>query len=137
MATAAAAPLARSACRRAASVLEPIARGARLARVMLLDRRGDHALLRRARALRAVRSRRTSSTSTRRTAGGSRSSDAPSRDHCGTTVQSTDVLARVIWGAQTELEVVALVARSSRSSIGVPLGLISGYFGGSSTAGSS
>ena len=33
--------------------------------------------------------------------------EAPSRDHLmGTTVQSTDVLSRVIWGARTELKVV-------------------------------
>jgi peptide/nickel transport system permease protein len=44
---------------------------------------------------------------------------APSRDHLmGTTVQSTDVLSRVIWGTRTELKV------------GIPLGLVSGYFGG-------
>ncbi|HKP17763.1 MAG TPA: ABC transporter permease [Gaiellaceae bacterium] len=47
----------------------------------------------------------------------------------GTTVQSTDVLSRVIWGAQTELEVVALALAFSLA-IGVPLGLISGYFAG-------
>ncbi len=34
---------------------------------------------------------------------------APSCAHLfGTTVQSTDVLSRVVWGAQTELEVVVL-----------------------------
>ena len=56
--------------------------------------------------------------------------EAPSRDHLmGTTVQSTDVLARVIYGAQTELEVVFL-ALVFGLSIGVPLGLVSGYFGG-------
>jgi len=55
----------------------------------------------------------------------------PSADHLmGTTVQSTDVLARVIWGAQTELEVVAL-ALIFGLAIGVPLGVISGYFAGS------
>ena len=33
--------------------------------------------------------------------------EAPSRDHLmGTTVQSTDVLSRVIWGTRTELKVV-------------------------------
>jgi peptide/nickel transport system permease protein len=47
----------------------------------------------------------------------------------GTTVQSDDVLARVIWGAQTALEVVLLAVVFS-VAIGVPLGLISGYFGG-------
>jgi len=47
----------------------------------------------------------------------------------GTTVQSTDVLSRVIWGAQTELEVV-LLALVFGLAIGVPLGVISGYFSG-------
>ena len=47
----------------------------------------------------------------------------------GTTVQSTDVLARIVWGAQTELEVVGL-ALAFGLVVGVPLGLISGYFGG-------
>ena len=37
--------------------------------------------------------------------------EAPSRDHLmGTTVQSTDVLSRVIWGTRTELKVVAGLA---------------------------
>jgi len=54
----------------------------------------------------------------------------PSHAHWfGTTVQSTDVLARIIWGAQTELEVVAL-ALVFGLVVGVPLGLFSGYFGG-------
>jgi peptide/nickel transport system permease protein len=54
----------------------------------------------------------------------------PSSEHLmGTTVQSTDVLARVIYGAQTELEVVAL-ALVFGLAIGVPLGVISGYFSG-------
>ncbi|HET7043983.1 MAG TPA: ABC transporter permease [Gaiellaceae bacterium] len=54
----------------------------------------------------------------------------PSDAHLfGTTVQSTDVLARVIWGAQTELKVVAL-ALVFALAVGVPVGLISGYFGG-------
>ena len=53
------------------------------------------------------------------------------RTCCGTTVQSTDVLSRIdLRGAQTELEVVGHRARVRRSSIGVPLGLFSGYFGG-------
>jgi peptide/nickel transport system permease protein len=47
----------------------------------------------------------------------------------GTTVQSTDVLARIVWGTQTELEVVVL-ALVFGLAVGVPLGLISGYFGG-------
>lgn len=54
----------------------------------------------------------------------------PSSAHLmGTTVQSTDVLARVIWGARTELEVVAL-ALAFGLIVGVPLGVVSGYFGG-------
>jgi peptide/nickel transport system permease protein len=54
----------------------------------------------------------------------------PSSAHLmGTTVQSTDVLARVIYGAQTELEVVAL-ALAFGLAIGVPLGVVSGYLGG-------
>jgi peptide/nickel transport system permease protein len=56
--------------------------------------------------------------------------EAPSGDHpMGTTVQSTDVMSRVIWGAQTELKVVALSLVFSLT-IGVPLGLLSGYIGG-------
>jgi peptide/nickel transport system permease protein len=47
----------------------------------------------------------------------------------GTTVQSTDVLSRVIWGARTAIEVVVLSLVLS-ITIGVPLGLISGYLGG-------
>jgi peptide/nickel transport system permease protein len=52
----------------------------------------------------------------------------PSGAHwMGTTVQSSDVMARVIWGAETELKVVAIALVITT---GVPLGLISGYFGG-------
>jgi peptide/nickel transport system permease protein len=54
----------------------------------------------------------------------------PSSEHLmGTTVQSTDVLARVVYGSQTELKVVILALVFSLA-IGVPLGLISGYLGG-------
>jgi peptide/nickel transport system permease protein len=54
----------------------------------------------------------------------------PSSSHLfGTTVQSVDVLSRVIYGTQTELEVVA-IALAMSLAVGVPLGLISGYFGG-------
>ena len=54
----------------------------------------------------------------------------PSSDHLmGTNVQSTDVLSRIIWGTQTELKVV-LVSLFFSIAIGVPLGLLSGYFGG-------
>jgi len=56
--------------------------------------------------------------------------EAPSAKHpMGTTVQSTDVMARVIWGTRTELKVV-IVSLFLSLTIGVPLGLISGYFGG-------
>jgi peptide/nickel transport system permease protein len=55
---------------------------------------------------------------------------APSGSHLfGTTVQSTDVLSRVIWGARTAVEVVVLSLVFS-IAIGVPLGLVSGYIGG-------
>jgi peptide/nickel transport system permease protein len=47
----------------------------------------------------------------------------------GTTVQSTDVLSRVIWGSRTAIEVVVLALVASLT-VGVPLGLISGYLGG-------
>jgi peptide/nickel transport system permease protein len=47
----------------------------------------------------------------------------------GTTVESDDVMSRVIYGAQTELEVV-LIALVIALSVGVPLGLLSGYYGG-------
>jgi len=54
----------------------------------------------------------------------------PSAAHWfGTTVESSDVMARVIWGAQTELKVV-VIALAMSLGVGVPLGLISGYFGG-------
>ena len=56
--------------------------------------------------------------------------EAPSRDHLmGTNVQSTDVLSRIIWGTQTELKFV-FISLFLSISIGVPLGLLSGYFGG-------
>jgi oligopeptide/dipeptide ABC transporter ATP-binding protein len=55
---------------------------------------------------------------------------APSMAHLlGTTVQSDDVLSRVIWGARTSIEVVILSLLLA-IAIGVPLGLLSGYFGG-------
>jgi peptide/nickel transport system permease protein len=54
----------------------------------------------------------------------------PSSSHLmGTTVQSSDVLSRVIWGSQTELKVVALALLFSLP-LGVFVGLLSGYFGG-------
>lgn len=55
---------------------------------------------------------------------------APSANHWfGTNVRSTDVLSVVIFGARTALEVVVLSCAFSLL-IGVPLGLLSGYFGG-------
>jgi peptide/nickel transport system permease protein len=47
----------------------------------------------------------------------------------GTDVRSNDVLSVVIYGSRTALEVVALSMVLS-IAIGLPLGLISGYFGG-------
>ena len=55
---------------------------------------------------------------------------SPSGEHLfGTTVQSTDVLSRVIWGSRTAIEVVVLAVVLSLI-VGVPLGLVSGYVGG-------
>jgi peptide/nickel transport system permease protein len=54
----------------------------------------------------------------------------PSADHpFGTNVLGTDVLARVIFGARTALEVVILAVFFSLA-VGLPLGLVSGYYGG-------
>jgi peptide/nickel transport system permease protein len=54
----------------------------------------------------------------------------PSAEHpFGTNVLGTDVLARVIYGARTALEVVVFAVFVSLA-IGLPLGLLSGYFGG-------
>ncbi|WP_100344379.1 ABC transporter permease [Compostimonas suwonensis] len=47
----------------------------------------------------------------------------------GTTVGGYDVLSRVIWGAQTALEVIVVAVILSIFA-GVILGLVSGYFGG-------
>ena len=55
---------------------------------------------------------------------------APSSAHWfGTNVRSVDVLSVVIFGARTAIEVVVL-AVSFSLFIGVPLGLLSGYYGG-------
>jgi peptide/nickel transport system permease protein len=67
-----------------------------------------------------------------RTASGERfgKQQHPSADHpFGTNVLGTDVLARVVWGARTALEVVIFAVFLSLA-IGLPLGLLSGYFGG-------
>ena len=54
----------------------------------------------------------------------------PSSDHWfGTDRLFFDVLSRVIWGARTALE-VTLLSMLLCVVIGVPLGLVSGYFGG-------
>lgn len=54
----------------------------------------------------------------------------PSHDHpFGTDSLQFDVLSRVMWGARTAVEVVILAVVASLV-IGVPLGLISGYYGG-------
>lgn len=47
----------------------------------------------------------------------------------GTTDLSTDVLSRVIWGSRTAIEVVGLSVIAS-VTLGCPLGLASGYYGG-------
>lgn len=55
---------------------------------------------------------------------------APSGTHLfGTDRLFFDVFSRVIWGARTALEVVVLSILFC-VAIGVPLGLVSGYFGG-------
>jgi peptide/nickel transport system permease protein len=67
-----------------------------------------------------------------RTAAGERfpKQTAPASDHLfGTNVMATDVASRVVFGARTALEVVLLAVVFSLA-IGVPFGLVSGYFGG-------
>jgi peptide/nickel transport system permease protein len=55
---------------------------------------------------------------------------SPSADHpFGTNVRAEDVLSRVVFGSRTALEVVIL-AVGFALTIGVPLGLLSGYVGG-------
>ena len=51
------------------------------------------------------------------------------RNHWGTTVQGFDVMSRTIYGARTAVEVMFLALIFS-ISIGVPLGLVSGFVGG-------
>jgi oligopeptide/dipeptide ABC transporter ATP-binding protein len=54
----------------------------------------------------------------------------PSGQHwMGTTVLSEDVWSRIVWGARTSLEVVA-ISLVFAVVIGVPMGLVSGYLGG-------
>ncbi len=55
---------------------------------------------------------------------------APSADHWfGTDRLFFDVLSRTIWGARTAIEVV-LLSIVLCVAVGVPLGIISGYYGG-------
>jgi peptide/nickel transport system permease protein len=55
---------------------------------------------------------------------------APSASHWfGTNVRSVDVLSVVIYGARTAIEVVLLAVACSLL-VGVPLGILSGYYGG-------
>jgi peptide/nickel transport system permease protein len=54
----------------------------------------------------------------------------PSGDHWfGTTSGGEDVFSRIVFGAQTALEVILLAVAIS-IVVGVPLGLVSGYLGG-------
>ncbi len=56
--------------------------------------------------------------------------ETPSAEHpFGTNVMSTDVMARVIFGARTAIEVTVLSLLLALT-IGLPLGLVSGYRGG-------
>jgi ABC-type dipeptide/oligopeptide/nickel transport system permease subunit len=56
--------------------------------------------------------------------------EGPSRDHpFGTDELGRDILARVIFGARTSL-VTAAGAVLLAASIGVPIGLVAGFFGG-------
>src|SRR5690349_16784537 len=55
---------------------------------------------------------------------------APSSQHWfGTAQGGEDVFSRVVFGAQTALEVILLAVAIS-IIVGVPLGLVSGYLGG-------
>ena len=56
--------------------------------------------------------------------------EPPSSEHWfGTAYGRQDVLSQVVYGAQTALEVI-IIAVAISIVVGVPLGLISGYFGG-------
>src|SRR6478735_9103023 len=55
----------------------------------------------------------------------------PSGEHfLGTNDQFYDIWSRVVWGARTAVEVVVLSVVFS-ALIGVPLGMVSGFVGGS------
>ena len=59
-----------------------------------------------------------------------RTREDPSREHwLGTDELGRDVLSRIIWGARLTLR-VGLIAVAIGSLVGVPLGLVSGYVGG-------
>ncbi|MCU0984275.1 MAG: ABC transporter permease [Acetobacteraceae bacterium] len=56
--------------------------------------------------------------------------EGPSRDYLfGTDELGRDILARAIWGARTSL-LTAAGAVTLAASIGVPMGLVAGFFGG-------
>jgi ABC-type dipeptide/oligopeptide/nickel transport system permease subunit len=56
--------------------------------------------------------------------------EGPSRDYpFGTDELGRDILARAIWGARTSL-LTAAGAVTLAASIGVPMGLVAGFFGG-------
>jgi peptide/nickel transport system permease protein len=56
--------------------------------------------------------------------------EAPSQDHIfGTTLLGYDVFSRIVYGSQVAL-IIAFSGTILSLSIGVPLGIISGYFGG-------
>jgi ABC-type dipeptide/oligopeptide/nickel transport system permease subunit len=59
-----------------------------------------------------------------------RTREDPSREHwLGTDELGRDVLSRIIWGARLTLR-VGLIAVAIGALVGVPLGLVSGYVGG-------
>jgi peptide/nickel transport system permease protein len=63
-------------------------------------------------------------------AGDAKPLSPPSLDHpFGTNELGYDVLSRIIWGARVVLQVVVLASIMSLI-VGVPLGLLSGYYGG-------
>ncbi len=64
------------------------------------------------------------------TAPSGRPLEPPSREHpFGTDRLGRDVFSRIVYGSRTVLWVVAVAVIIS-SSIGIPMGLISGYYGG-------